>query len=324
MSEDRAPSSHGVGAQAVASSRPAVLECVVNVSEGRDAERIGRLAHACGPALLDVHADPDHHRSVFTLGGGRVQVEAATRSLARAVVEEVDLTCQHGAHPRIGALDVVPFVALAAGAAEEDPPRGAELPHWRLVDADDLSVAAEARDGFAGWAGRALALPGFLYGPLGERSRPLPEIRRQAFAALAPDTGPPRPHPTAGAVAVGARPLLVAYNLWVSGADAALARTVAAALRGPSVRALGLELSRGVQVSCNLVEPLRFGPAQLFDAAARLLEPHGAGIGATELVGLAPAAILAATPRHRWAELGLDPAATIEARLDRAGFSWPG
>jgi glutamate formiminotransferase/glutamate formiminotransferase/formiminotetrahydrofolate cyclodeaminase len=175
-----------------------------------------------------------------------------------------------------------------------------------------LQSAVEARDRFAAWAAGALALPCFLYGP--ERS--LPDIRRRAWRTLAPDAGPDQPHPTAGAVAVGARPILIAYNLWLAETDLRRAREIAAALRSPVVRTLALSVGDAVQVSCNLIAPWSFGPEAAFDAVA-----SRTGVARAELVGLAPAAVVERVPRHRWRELDLDPASTIEARLERAGLN---
>jgi glutamate formiminotransferase len=163
-----------------------------------------------------------------------------------------------------------------------------------------------ARDAFAAWVSDELGLPCFLYGP--ERS--LPEVRRRAFIDLAPDTGPAAAHPTAGACCVGARPVLVAYNVWLANADIALAKRLAAAVRSPEIRALGMACGDRVQVSINLVAPLVAGPAEAFDAVARLAPVAGA-----ELVGLVPAAVLALVPASRWNELDLGADRTIEARL---------
>ncbi|HEX9991540.1 MAG TPA: hypothetical protein VGB14_01295 [Acidimicrobiales bacterium] len=262
-----------------------MLECVVNVSEGRSPDVLAALAGAAGPHLLDLHADPDHHRAVLTLVG-----EDAPRAVAREAVARIDLRGHAGAHPRIGAVDVVPFVPLGA---------------------TPLADAVAARDRFAAWAAAALALPCFLYGP--ERS--LPEVRRSAFAGLAPDTGPPRPHPTAGAAAVGARPVLVAYNLWLAEPDLAAARRLARALRGPAVRALGLAVGAHVQVSTNLVDPATVGPADVYDRVAAEV-----AVARAELVGLVPRAVLDAVPRRRWAALDLAEDRTVEARLAGAGL----
>jgi len=281
---------------------PAVLECVVNVSEGRDPAVVGAIAAAGAEFLLDVHRDPDHNRSVLTLAGPGTDLDGAVRAVARATLEHVDLRRHQGVHPRFGALDVVPFVPLGAGGSPARP-------------GDDLTPALEARDRFAAWAGRELALPCFCYGP----GRSLPEVRRGAFAALAPDTGPPAPHPSAGACAVGARSALVAYNVWLGTNDVAVARAVAAAIRGPAVRALGLEVGGVAQVSCNLVDPFAFGPAQAYDAVRRLAEEAGTGVARAELVGLAPAAVVGAVPAARRGALDLDPERTVEARLSVTG-----
>lgn len=286
------------------------------MSEGRDQPRLARLAEAAGPTLLDLHADPDHHRSVLTMAGESEAVLEAVRSLARVAVAEIDLRQHRGAHPRFGALDVVPFVSLVL---ERPPPGRLALERaggWRAAPAPDPVPAIDARQRFARWAGAQLELPCFLYGPLPDGSeRTLPEVRRRAFTDLAPDFGPPAPHPTAGAVAVGARGMLVAYNLWIAQGEPALAKAVAAQLRQPAVRALGLELGDRIQVSCNLVDPLIVGPAEVYDAAARLLATAGAGIAGAELVGLLPMAVLERVPANRWEELGLSAEATIEARL---------
>jgi glutamate formiminotransferase len=278
-----------------------LLECVINVSEGRDKRVISALAAAAGPYLLDVHSDPDHHRSVLTLAGPEEGVGLGARAVAGAAVSSIDIRGHAGVHPRIGAVDVVPFVHLG----REPGPAG------RLFDGS-LGSAVQARDGFARWAARELDLPCFLYGP----GRTLPELRRAAWSSLAPDLGPMAPHPTAGAVAIGARPVLVAYNLWLAGADLALARLVAGAIRGPQLRTLGLAAGASVQVSCNLIAPWRVGPGAVFDAVA-----SQAAVARAELVGLVPLAVLEAEPRHRWGELGLSPSATIEARLEQAGLN---
>jgi glutamate formiminotransferase len=263
-----------------------VLECVINISEGRDLERVARIGGAAGGQLLDVHSDPHHHRSVLTLVG-----EEAARAVATAAVAELDLTTHDGVHPRLGVVDVVPFVALA-GSTPDD--------------------AVRARDAFARWLADAHQVPCFLYGV----ERTLPEVRRTAFRTLAPDAGPSTPHPTAGATAVGQRPVLVAYNVWVAGTDLAGARRLAAEVRGPAVRALGLEVGDRLQVSMNLIDPAVVGPATAYDAVAAAAGRAGAEVEGAELVGLLPDAVLRAVPPARWEALDLDAARTIEARLD--------
>jgi glutamate formiminotransferase len=282
-----------------------VFECVVNVSEGRDDTVLAALAASAGPALLDLHRDPDHHRAVLTLAGSAADVATASRSLARATVDRLDLHAHDGVHPRLGVLDVVPFVPYAPGRP---------APH-------DLTRAVGLRDEFARWLADELGVPSFLYGPLpGGGTRSLPDIRRHAFhpdAGLAPDFGPRQPHPGAGASAVGARRVLVAYNVWVSSLE--VARRVAPLVRGPEVRALGLAVGDRAQVSCNLVEPDAFGPARLYDAVAALVADAGGTVEGAELVGLLPTAVLAAVPPSRWTDLGLNEAATVESRLAALG-----
>ena len=273
-----------------------MLECVVNVSEGRHGSMVAAVAGAAGSTLLDVHSDPDHNRSVLTLAGAGV--EDAVRAVASVVLELLDLRAHRGVHPRQGTLDVVPFVPCDAAGRPADT--GA-----------DLSPAVLARDRFAAWAGTALGLPCFTYGP--ERS--LPQVRRQAFVELAPAAGPGVPHPRAGACAVGARPALVAYNLWLATTDLAVARSVADEVRGPAVRALGLAVDGATQVSCNLVAPFVVGPAEVFDQVRRLAGAAGTTLARAELVGLAPAGVVEAVPPARRAELDLDVGRTVEARL---------
>lgn len=260
-----------------------MLECVVNISEGRRPEVVAAIGAAAGADLLDVHSDAHHHRSVLTLVG-----EEAPRAVARAAVDRLDLGAHAGVHPRIGVVDVVPFVALGATPAAE---------------------AVAARDRFGAWAAAELGVPGFAYGP----ERTLPEVRRRAFAGLTPTWGPATPHPTAGAIAVGARPLLVAYNLWLApGTDLAVARRVAREVRSPEIRTLGLAVGDEVQVSMNLVAPLAVGPAEAWDRVASL-----APVARAELVGLVPEGVLEQAPEGRWEQLDLGPERTIEARLAR-------
>jgi glutamate formiminotransferase len=278
-----------------------IFECVVNVSEGRDDAVLSALATSAGPALLDLHRDPAHHRAVLTLAGPAGDVASAARALATATLERLDLRDHAGVHPRLGVLDVVPFVPYEPGRAAPE----------------DLTEAASLRDEFARWLGTDLGIPSFLYGPLpGGRDRTLPDIRRRAFAAsggLTPDFGPARPDPRTGATAVGARRVLVAYNVWVSSLE--VARRVAPAVRGPDVRALGLAVGERAQVSCNLVHPDAYGPGRLYDEVAALAADAGGTAEGAELVGLVPEVVLAAIAPARWAALGLGEGSTVEARL---------
>jgi glutamate formiminotransferase len=275
-----------------------IVECVVNVSEGRDQAALAEFAEAAGTALLDLHRDPDHHRSVFTLAGSAELVATRARALARIVVAKLTLGGHQGAHPRLGVLDVVPFVPYRLGGP---PP-------------SDLAGAVELRDDFARWLGAELRVPVFLYGPRSDRSvRTLPEVRKGAFRGLVPDHGPHEADRRTGASAVGARPVLVAYNVWVS--SPLLARTVAASVRTREVRTLGLALGSRAQVSCNLIEPVRIGPADVYDEVSRQVTALGGSVLGAELVGLVPQVVLDAVPRARHAELGLSDDATVEARL---------
>jgi glutamate formiminotransferase len=251
-----------------------VLECVVNVSEGRRATVIDALAEAAGAELLDLHVDSGHHRSVLTLAG-----VDAPRRVATAAVSRIDLRRHRGIHPRLGAVDVVPFVPLEGSTIED---------------------AIEARDAFVQWS----PVPCLRYGPDGSS---LPELRRSARAMTTL-----LPHPTAGITAVGARDVLVAYNVWLDGETLRTARGIAAAVRSPAVRALGMELPGGIQVSMNLVDPMTFGPADAYDAVA-----SRARVARAELVGLLPRVVLDAADESRWDQLDLAPDRTIEARVAR-------
>lgn len=259
----------------------------MNIAEGRDDAVLATLVQQCGADLLDVHRDPHHHRSVFTLVG----VEAPRR-LAAAAVDRIDLRTHRGVHPRIGVVDVVPFIALG-DATHAD--------------------ARMARDAFCTWAADELGLPCFRYGP--ERS--LPDIRRGAFTALAPDCGPVTPHPSAGACAVGMRPPLIAYNVWVTAPDLAAVRRVASAIRSADLRTLGLEVGDRYQVSCNLVAPERIGPTEVAALVAAAGPTEGVSITGFELVGLFPEATLERIDAADWALLDLAADRTIEAQIRR-------
>jgi glutamate formiminotransferase len=262
-----------------------MLECVVNVSEGRDSVILAELATAAGPGLLDVHSDAIHHRSVFTVSDADTgALEASVRGLAGRAMDLLDLRRHEGIHPRLGVVDVVPFVPLG--------------------DTPDLTEALAMRGRFAAWFA-ARGVPCFEYGP----ERGLPEVRRRAFRDLLPSAGPDHPHETAGACCVGARPILVAYNVVLAvGPDTATA--VAGELRGPALRVLGLDFAGSGQVSFNLVSPSEIGPADAYDLVAAR-----APVACAELVGLIPERVLHQIPERRWAQLGLSEEATIEARL---------
>jgi len=280
-----------------------MLECVPNVSEGRSAGTIAALAAACGRSLLDVHTDPDHNRSVLTLAGpGFRDAESAVAALARAAATHLDLTHHEGVHPRIGMLDVVPFCALD----------------------EDHDVAASAAIGFSEWVADELSLPVFLYDDADPLRRSLPELRADAFVKRAPDLGPVVPHPTLGAVAVGARPPLVALNCWLDTNDVIVARDIARRVRErdgglAGVRALGLLLESEdvVQVSMNLVDLPVTGIEAAVTEVRRLAAKDDWEVTRVELVGLVPAAELERASGEFRAWAGLGPEVTIEARLAR-------
>jgi glutamate formiminotransferase len=272
-----------------------LVECVPNVSEGRRPEVVDELVAAFAGAdaevlVLDRSSDPDHNRTVITLmGPGPALVEAAVAG-ARACARLIDLTTHRGVHPRMGALDVLPFVPFGAMTRL----RGGDDPD---LDCTDLAERAGRR--IAEEAG----VPVYLYGAAARHPgwTALPAVRGKGFEALragdhVPDFGGPGLHPTAGATAVGARGLLIAYNVELAGADLDLARRIAAAVRErdgglPAVRAMGvpLEARDRVQVSMNLLDWRATPPAEAYAAVAALAERHGARVEASEIVGLAPA-----------------------------------
>ncbi len=270
-----------------------MFECVFNVSEGRRSEVLDLLARAAEPSLRDRHADPVHNRSVFTLIDEREELRRNVHSFVVATMKLLDLRDHVGVHPRFGVLDVVPYVALDTNRAVE---------------------AIGLRDETAAWVASTFEVPVFLYGKLADgTTRTLPEVRRRAFGTLAPDFGPPEPSARRGASAVGARGVLVAWNLWVRGISLGEGRDVARALRRSEVRALAFSLPPYVQISVNLVEPDVVGPSVVYDQVKGLLREGE--IEHAELVGLVPESVLRAIDRARWEQLDLSLDQTIEARL---------
>ena len=273
-----------------------MLECVINISEGRSTTVLDELARAGGQSLRDVHSDSFHHRSVYTLIDAPHPLQRNVRTLIARAYELIDLTGHVGVHPRFGVVDVVPFVAL-------EPTESTE--------------ACVQRDQTAQWLSETFAVPVFLYGPLGPgESRSLPQVRRAEREHATPNWGPPQSSPSRGSCAVGCRALLVAWNLWLEGTSLDQARAIAARLRRPALRTLAFEVGPYVQVSCNLVELTAIRPSQIYDFVLEHL-PSGASILRAELVGLAPSALLAREEPGRWSQLGLSANSTIEARLSR-------
>jgi glutamate formiminotransferase len=275
---------------AIQNAENAVVECVPNFSEGRKVDTIHRLVAviegvetAC---VLDTHMDPDHNRSVITFVASPERVvEAAVRAVALAA-ELIDMRQHTGQHPRLGATDVLPFVPV------------------RNVTIDDCVMLAHLS---GARIAQELSIPVFFY----ERAALKPErinledVRRGALELLreqiasepgrAPDEGPLRVHETAGAIAVGARPFLIAFNVNLRTSDLAIARQIARSVRArhgglPFLKALGFELStRGlVQVSMNLVNYGETGMRQAFEAVRREADKLGVEVANTEIVGLVP------------------------------------
>jgi glutamate formiminotransferase / 5-formyltetrahydrofolate cyclo-ligase len=291
----------------VSADAAGLLLAYPNVSDGRDGESIAAIERAFGDGVLDVHTDPDHNRSAFTLAGAPGELAGVVLAGAREAVQRVRIDVHDGVHPRVGAIDVAPIVYLDAAR------RGAACAE-ALVLADRLADELE--------------LAVFLYGALGGgRSRAQlrrggpPELeRRIAAGELAPDFGPRALHPTAGAVLVAARPPLIAFNVELAD-DRSLqqARELAAAIREsgsdglPGVRAIGLWLQRAghAQVSTNIDDPAATSPAQVVAAIARLAGADA--IAGAELVGLTPRAAFADWPD----EVPLAGLETIEDALAR-------
>jgi glutamate formiminotransferase len=285
-----------------------VLEAVPNVSEGRDPHVVGAIADAFATRaiLLDVHSDPDHNRSVFTLAGPDEELVDSLLAGVAAAVELIDLREHIGVHPRVGVADVVPLVPLAP---------------------EDMQRAIAAARTLASRIGAELGLPVFHYGEIGGGLRPaffrrggLEELRRRVDSGgLVPDDGPASIDPRSGAVLVGARPVLVAYNVDLVTADLSIAREIAAAVREssgglPGVQAIGLALpgSDRVQVSMNVIDvdqaPLHEVVQRVRgEAAARGVEMRGG-----ELVGLVPASVLRAASDAKADIPGVDESRVLE------------
>ena len=281
-----------------------MLEAVINVSEGRHQPRLTAISIATGAALLDVHSDADHHRSVFTIAApDEGETVAAARRLADAAFEHLDLRIHRGVHPRLGIVDVVPFVALAP-----TPP----------------DIAVSAAHAFGSWLAETHNVPVFFYADASTDQHTLPNIRREAFRAITPDTGPPAPDPRLGATAVGARPPLIAVNVELDTSELGIATGIARDIRErdgglAGVRALGFALdTRGtVQVSMNLIDLNRTGLQSACTAVRDRADRAGVGVVGVEIVGLIPASEWdRSSPRFRtWAML--DERSTIEARVLR-------
>jgi glutamate formiminotransferase / 5-formyltetrahydrofolate cyclo-ligase len=276
-----------------------LIECVPNVSEGRRTDVVDRVAQAIegvpGARLLDRSSDTSHNRSVITMAGEPASLKAAVLALFEVAVAEIDLRTHSGEHPRLGAVDVVPFIPIERATMDDC-----------VKLAND--TAAEVAQRFQ--------VPVYLYEEASNHParKNLEDIRRGQFEGLAakmshpewaPDYGPPGPHPSAGATVIGARMPLIAYNINLATDRLDVAKKIAAAVRFSSggfryVKAMGVALEdRGiVQVSMNLTNYEKTPIFRVFDAVKREAERYGVSVLESEIVGLVPAAALVDTARH--------------------------
>ena len=294
-----------------------LVECVPNFSEGRRTEVIERIVRPfrgrLGVHLLDHRADPDHNRLVVTLAGEPAALQEALMESAREAVSRIDLRTHRGAHPRIGAVDVIPFVPVRGITMEEC-----------------VTLARSFAERYAA----ALGVPVYLYESAARRSdrRGLEQVRKGQFEALAaeglaserrrPDAGPPVLHPSAGATAIGARPFLVAYNVNLRSRDLEAAQAISRAIRAssggmPGVKAVGVALEHQgmVQVSINLTDYRTTSIHRAFAAVRELAAERGIEVDGSEIYGLVPAEALIDAARSALMLSGFDLAQVLELRL---------
>ena len=292
-----------------------LFEAVPNFSEGRDGDKISRITAAVrevgGVRILDLHSDPDHNRSVLTFAGEAEAILEAAVALAEACANEINLAAQTGEHPRMGSLDVLPFVPLEGAT---------------LKEAVGLARKAGERIGSTG-------LPVYLYEAAATAAyrRNLADVRRGGYEGLAarvkdprwqPDFGPAELDPRKGAVAIGARRFLVAFNAYLDTDDVEVARVVARTVRErdgglPAVKALGLKVGGRAQVSMNLTDLERTPLPVALEAVRSVAAERGVSVESTELVGLAPLEALLQTARHYLGLRDLEREHVLEARLWR-------
>lgn len=292
-----------------------LVECIPNFSEGRRSSVIAAIADevlgTAGVRLLDVQSDESHNRCVLTFIGAPDDVKAAALAAARRAVALIDMNIHRGVHPRIGAVDVIPFVPISG-----------------VTMAECVKLARSLGEDL--W--RELRVPVYFYGaaassPARER---LPDIRKGDYENLAakladpawrPDVGDPVPHPTAGATVIGARGALIAYNINLATEDVEVARKVAKAVRASSgglehLQAIGVRNDRGrAQVSMNLLDFKKTPITQVFEAVRREAMVHGVEIADSELVGLIPLEAMAEVVQSALRLRGFDRDQILEARL---------
>jgi glutamate formiminotransferase len=286
---------------------PALFQCVPNFSEGRDAGVIGELVRSVqilrGVKVVEWSADVDHHRMVLTLVGDAEGLAEAAFVLAREAVARIDLVAHQGVHPRMGALDVLPFVPLEGTT---------------MAEAVDLAHRVGAR------IGSELGIPVYFYeaAALAPARRNLAAVRTGGFERLseageltgdlAPDAGPTRVHPTAGAVAVGARGRLLAFNVNLSTTEVRIAQAIAKEIRernggmaGVKALGLGLEDTGVAQVSINITRPDEIALHEVFEEVRRRAALHGVEVSKSELIGSLRLEDVLAAVRHYLALPGL-------------------
>lgn len=293
----------------------AVIECIPNISEGQRTDVVQAIASAVaetGTRVLDVQSDATHNRSVLTLAGDAAELEAGVLALFEHTLPEIDLRTQRGEHPRLGAVDVVPFVPIEG-----------------VTMADCVALAKRVGAAVAG----QFEVPVFLYEEAASQParRNLEDIRRGEFEGLAakladpawqPDFGPARPHPTAGAVVIGARMPLIAYNINLATDRLDVAKKIAAGIRMSSggfrfVKAMGLKLEdRGiVQVSMNLTNFEKTPMFRVFETVKREAARYGVQVLESEIVGLVPANALLQAAEYYLQLEGFKPDQVLENKL---------
>ncbi len=292
----------------------ALLEAVPNFSEGRDPEFVRAVVSAvtgAGAEVLDASSDPDHNRSVVTFIGSPERVEAGAIAAARVAVERIDLNVHEGVHPRVGALDVMPFVPLAAMSMDQ----AVESAHRVGHSLSDMGLPVY-------WYAAAATPPG----------RRLADLRRGGFELLRDqlpedrrpdlDGGLAGVHPTAGISCVGARPLLLAWNVWVEGVSLQAVRAIAGQIREvgggfPGLRALGIELPRqqGMQISMNLEDVESRSPQAVFEAIEGAVTAAGGRVERTEVIGMIPDPLVLAAATNRLRLSEVSPSRLLSRRM---------
>jgi glutamate formiminotransferase len=292
-----------------------VIECVPNISEGRDTGKIKTIAGVIerpGAKLLDLSSDPNHNRTVITFAGEPQAVAEAAFDVARAAITSIDLTCHHGEHPRMGAVDVIPFIPVGGVTMAE---------------------CSEVAEQVGKRIGQELNVPVYLYAESARvpQRRKLPTIREGEFEGFAlkikdpawqPDFGPTERHPTAGCVAVGARNFLVAFNIDLDTSDVTIAKRIAKSMRESSgglmnvqAKGLFLEDKQRAQVSMNILNFATTPLYRVFELVKMEAARYGVGIVNSELIGLAPAQAFMDVASYYLRLPGLSRNALVETRI---------